>query len=102
MRLYSTIEAFQVLRIARAGEDARQVRRQGRAVSSKRALRRKACSGKRRYGTEEEARAGIAGLRRKEPATGWLTTYKCRFCGGFHFGHPTRRVRQAIAARGRA
>jgi hypothetical protein len=27
-----------------------------------------------------------------------LVAYGCDFCGGFHFGHPPRRVRQAISA----
>lgn len=68
-------------------------------MSSKRAQRRKACTGKHRYGTELEARRAIHALRRDKPVGGQLTTYRCPFCGGYHFGHPPRRVRQALGAR---
>lgn len=66
-------------------------------MASRRAQRRKACSGKIRFQTEAEARKSISGLRRKG-VTDWLVTYRCSFCHGFHFGHPPRRVRQAINA----
>ena len=69
-------------------------------MASRRAERRKACTGKQRFGTEQDARRAIWSLRSRKPDSGWLTAYKCRFCGGFHFGHPPRRVRQAISARG--
>lgn len=64
-------------------------------MSSKRALRRRACSGKRRYESEAAAREGVRLLRR-HGVTDWLTPYRCAFCNGFHFGHPPAKVRQAI------
>lgn len=71
-------------------------------MSSKRALRRKACTGKVRHATEAAARAAIAGVHRAGRDAGLLTPYRCRFCNGFHFGHPPRRVRQAMRARAAA
>jgi hypothetical protein len=68
------------------------------AMSSKRAIRRKACRGKVRYVTQAEAAAGAGRARRLHGAVGLLSAYHCQFCGGFHFGHPPRRVRQAMAA----
>lgn len=68
-------------------------------MASKRCLRRKACSRKRRYLDATSAHAAAANARR---ITGELiTAYGCRFCGGFHIGHPPVRVRQAIADRRR-
>lgn len=53
-------------------------------MASKRALRRSACAGKRRYETAEDARKHS--LRN-------LQVYRCRFCGGYHAGHgPKRKV----------
>lgn len=66
-------------------------------MASKRHLRRKACSGKVRYQTDQDARrAAAAACRRTQD---WIVHYKCRFCGGIHIGHPPKNVRQAIKAR---
>jgi len=70
-------------------------------VSSKRAMRRKACAGKQRFATEAEARSGIAAVHRGRGYVGLMVPYRCQFCGGFHFGHPPRRVRQAMRAEAR-
>lgn len=67
-------------------------------MASKRAQRRRACVGKRRYDSEAAARGGIRRMRR-HGVTDWLTPYRCPFCNGFHFGHPPARVRQAIRGR---
>lgn len=67
-------------------------------MASKRAERRRACARKVRYGTEPEARAAMHAVNARRPS-GWMLTYRCRFCGGYHFGHPPARIRQAIAAR---
>jgi hypothetical protein len=48
-------------------------------MSSKRHIRRKSCTGKRRYVTQQLA---IAAKRGRE-----LDPYRCQFCGGFHLGH---------------
>lgn len=68
-------------------------------MASKRAQRRKACTGKTRFATHQAAAAAAAALRHNKPGTGLLTTYLCPFCSGYHFGHPPARVRQSIAAR---
>lgn len=68
-------------------------------MSSKRAIRRKSCKGKVRYTSQPAAQAAIGRLRRNTKSTGWFTAYACQFCGGFHFGHTPRRVRQAMGAR---
>ncbi len=68
-------------------------------MSSKRAIRRKACKSKTRYDSEAAARGAIGSLLRGTGCTDFLTVYRCQFCGGFHFGHPPRRIRQAISAK---
>lgn len=58
-------------------------------MSSKRRIRKNACTGKRRFFTLGSAMDAIKKLRRKpcarHPET--LRAYHCRFCNGFHFGH---------------
>jgi hypothetical protein len=56
-------------------------------MSSKRAIRRKACSGKVRYPTFTAARAAMKALSRNKPQYWPMNAYGCNFCGGFHFGH---------------
>lgn len=57
-------------------------------MGSKRAIRRKACTGKIRYSTREKARARVF----KTSFDGRsLDVYKCEFCGGWHIGHTMRR-----------
>lgn len=67
-------------------------------MSSKRALRRRQCKGKVRYDSQMAAQAAIGRLRRNTGAMGWYSAYRCRWCGGFHFGHTPQRVRQAMSA----
>ena len=58
-------------------------------VSSKRRIRRKQCDGKIRHKTKEDAHSARYSLQKK---TGeWLRIYKCKFCGGWHVGHPSAR-----------
>lgn len=61
-------------------------------MSSKRHLRRKGCGDKVRHATREAARAHLFGLVRKfdKPSSERLETYQCRFCRGWHVGHPPR------------
>lgn len=61
-------------------------------MSSKRRRRRKACLGKDRYATPDEA---AAAARRGRARGHWLVGYRCPFCTGHHIGHPTARIRQA-------
>jgi len=57
-------------------------------VSSKRAIRRRSCTGKQRHASVE---AGFAArramMRASKSAAGSLNVYACAFCGGFHVGH---------------
>jgi hypothetical protein len=55
-------------------------------VSSRRRLRRNACTGKVRYETRAAAQTVMEKLRR--PWT--LNVYPCTYCGGFHVGHKKR------------
>jgi len=66
-------------------------------VASKRNVRRKACAGKVRYESIAAAEFAAASGRRKTAE--WIIGYGCKFCGGFHIGHPPAKVRQAIKAK---
>jgi len=66
-------------------------------MASKRNVRRKACKGKVRYGSASEANA--AAYSRRLKTSEWIIGYGCKFCGGFHIGHPPANVRQAIRAK---
>jgi hypothetical protein len=68
-------------------------------VSSKRAIRRKACEGKTRFASFIDAAAALRTFLRAVRSDGWpMSAYRCRFCNGFHFGHvPTK----SLQARGR-
>ena len=54
-------------------------------MASKRNQRRKACAGKRRFGTESHALAAC----RWAVANGGevMRPYACKWCKGFHIGH---------------
>jgi len=54
----------------------------------------RACKGKVKYGTMGEAALAAKSAERHYRA--WFTAYQCRYCGGYHFGHPPRQVRQSI------
>lgn len=60
-------------------------------MASKRRIRRNSCTGKRRYESASQARAAISGLFRRKGYQGYLQAYPCRFCGGYHFGHPPKK-----------
>ena len=68
-------------------------------MSSKRAQRRKACGGKQRFATQAETIDAIRALTRDKGWQGWLVPYRCKFCGGFHYGHASAKVRAAILDR---
>lgn len=68
-------------------------------MASKRAIRRRACTGKHRYNSAAEAGRAIVLLNHARGYQGTLTTYHCKFCGGFHFGHPPANVRHAMEGR---
>jgi len=58
-------------------------------MSSKRAIRRRACGHKVRHENEAAARAHIGALHH---AKGYspMNAYRCSFCGGWHVGHRGR------------
>jgi len=53
-------------------------------MASKRGIRRKACEGKKRYESAEDAQNAMRGARRRGHI---VTPYRCKFCGGIHIGH---------------
>ena len=58
-------------------------------MSWKRRRKKRACTSKVRHGTEAEAWAAMAYLRNDPRYDGQrLSVYRCRYCAGFHFGHP--------------
>ena len=59
-------------------------------MSSKRALRRKACDGKVRHADAAAAMLARAGLNRNKGYQGTMNIYRCRFCRGYHIGHARR------------
>ncbi len=62
-----------------------------RPVASKRRLRRKACDGKIRHATIQDAKRTIYELNRKDAINGQhrgrMNAYYCKFCAGVHVGH---------------
>lgn len=56
-------------------------------MSSKRAVRRRACDGKIRHVNERGAVLHAIELRKKDNADRYLNIYKCKFCSGWHVGH---------------
>lgn len=69
-------------------------------MSSRRRLRRRACSGKVRHETMGQALAAIAYLRKSGHYDGApLDVYRCGFCKGYHFGHRPAFIGQVIEAR---
>ena len=55
------------------------------------------CLKKHRFETQAEAL--LASKDRQRKIRQGLTPYLCPFCGGYHYGHTPRRVRQAIRSR---
>jgi len=49
--------------------------------------RNRACTGKQRHASREQARDQLEALVRKGAPRGRLEVYKCRFCGCWHTGH---------------
>jgi hypothetical protein len=68
-------------------------------VSSKRAIRRKACKGKQRFESLGDAWTALRSLIRRQAPTRPMNAYPCKFCGGFHFGHTPAELLKARGAR---
>ena len=60
-------------------------------MASLRRVRRKACTGKIRHATAEDARSALGALFWKRGYLGHMNVYRCRFCNGFHIGHAPRK-----------
>lgn len=56
-------------------------------MASKRRIKRNSCIGKIRHKTSAGAEAHAKELRDKGERV-W--PYRCRFCGGWHVGHPSK------------
>lgn len=65
-------------------------------MASKRQLRWRSCEKKIKHNTQPEAVAHLIRLKRKG---GQSSTYKCKFCGGWHVGRQSMKKRQAIDQR---
>lgn len=60
----------------------------GTKGASKRHVRRKSCEGKVRYVNHADADQNAMSARRRTRQN--IQAYKCRFCSGYHIGHPMR------------
>jgi hypothetical protein len=62
-------------------------------MASKRHQRWKACGRKAKY-TKREAIGRAKYLRATKDI--WVNAYQCKYCGGWHVGHPTRAAKHGI------
>lgn len=56
-------------------------------MSSKRRIRRNACTGKVRHATAADGAKAIYDLNRGQGYRGRMNCYRCQFCKGYHIGH---------------
>jgi len=59
-------------------------------MASKRHIRRKVCKQKKYYRTRYAALEAVRLYRQRFGQH--LNAYRCCFCGGWHLGHPPRRI----------
>jgi len=66
----------------------------GEKMASKRQVRRSECGNKKKFDTFEEAgrSSKISSMITKRR----IMAYKCKWCGGFHIGHPPKKVKQRV------
>lgn len=62
-------------------------------MSSKRRIKRRTCSQKRRYETYEEAWHQVLYLYRVQAVQTRRVVYRCQFCNGYHIGRPDQHFR---------
>lgn len=55
---------------------------------------RRACGRKVKYETSQQARSAAFLVSNRLRAM--LTYYQCKYCGGWHIGHPPRHIKQSI------
>lgn len=61
-------------------------------MASKRRIRRRQCSNKKRFATHVLASEAMHSLIHSgKKRGGWLHIYSCKFCKGWHFGHASTR-----------
>ena len=51
------------------------------------------CLGKQRYADFGEAQVSILGINSRKGYRGHLMPYRCKHCGGYHFGHLSKKRR---------
>lgn len=61
-------------------------------MASKRRIRRKACEGKKRHTSKENAEIAVR-LTRKKFGGGMWCSYQCPFCKQWHVGHIPGKLR---------
>ena len=66
-------------------------------MTSKRHHRKRSCTGKKRYATEDEAQAAARRIAQRDGRP--VDVYRCDFCRWLHVGHRPHWIRQFIAAR---
>jgi hypothetical protein len=64
-------------------------------MSSARGRKRKECTGKIKYDSMNQAVMVLKNLKVNDD----LHTYKCQFCGKWHLGHMTYKIRKIIEQR---
>lgn len=67
---------------------------QTEAMSSKRRLRRRQCTHKRRFSSKKEAKDFIRYLRLKGVCRNDTHPYRCQFCNGWHIGRSSRNLQR--------
>ncbi len=70
-------------------------------MSSRRRVRRRECTRKRAYSSEEEARRVVRSFRRSLPAYDgrWLYPYRCPWCRQWHIGNRPGKYRPRLRGR---
>lgn len=68
-------------------------------MSSKRALRRRSCESKARFTNGAEAQRSSQKASARSQSL--ILAYRCRFCRGWHIGHPPYKIRQAYLSKGK-
>jgi hypothetical protein len=62
-------------------------------MASKRAIRRKSCEGKQKHKTYQDAKYHLRHL--VKISGGSLGVYNCKFCGSYHVGHMSNKLKIA-------
>ncbi len=60
-------------------------------MSSKRRIRRNACTGKQQFKTSQEGLDALLSMKRRTGDSARYNVYRCAFCKQFHYGHTPAR-----------